>query len=179
MITLGKKGGLPAARTAQGFLLNHGLIQKVFGPLAQRYISRPGGYTRIHKFGNRKGDNAPHAILELVDNPRDLKFDMTARAVGWELLGNAAAGGSTNVIANGIPSAEAVIRQEKWRATAKPGYLHEGLGGRLRRTTQDNIRKVLRFRRKDLGTQLMAQKAEQHMVRSDDILPHMRYLKLP
>lgn len=147
-------------------MLNHGLIQKVFGPLAQRYVSRPGGYTRIHKFGNRKGDNAPHAILELVDNPRDLKFDMTARAVGWELLGNAMASGSNNVVANGVPSAEPVIRLEKMRDTAKAGYLHEGLGGRLRRTTQDNVRKVLRYRRKDLGPQLLAEKAERHMVRT-------------
>jgi large subunit ribosomal protein L17 len=47
-------------------------------------MSRPGGYTRIHKFGHRQGDHAPHAILELVDGPRDLKFAMTARAVGRE-----------------------------------------------------------------------------------------------
>ncbi|KAH9978890.1 hypothetical protein BGW80DRAFT_1281610, partial [Lactifluus volemus] len=43
-------------------------------------------YTRIHKFGHRPGDNAPHAVLELVDGPRDIKFEMAARATGWDVL---------------------------------------------------------------------------------------------
>lgn len=58
----------------------------LFGPYAERYSSRPGGYTRIHKFGHRKGDHAPHAILELCDNPRDIKFELTARAVGRQTV---------------------------------------------------------------------------------------------
>ena len=163
---MGKKGGLPAARQAQGFLLKHSLIEKVFGTLANRYAGRPGGYTRIHKFGNRKGDNAPQAILELVDNPRDLKFEMTARAVGWELLGSAVAGGAKDVLANGVPSVEHVVRQAKKHgaeAKAKPGYLHEGLNGRLRRTTQDNLRKVLRYGQEP-RVQMMMEKAQEHMV---------------
>lgn len=43
------------------------LIEKVFVELAQRYKSRPGGYTRITKVGNRRGDNAPISIIELVE----------------------------------------------------------------------------------------------------------------
>lgn len=62
------------------------LLPKLFTTLANRYAARPGGYTRIHKFGRRPGDNAPHAILTLVDGPRDLKFEMTARTVGKESL---------------------------------------------------------------------------------------------
>ncbi|KAI5121820.1 hypothetical protein M0805_003256 [Coniferiporia weirii] len=160
LITLGKKGDLPAARRAQGFLLKHTLIPKVFGLLAHRYAHRPGGYTRVHKFGNRKGDNAPHAILELVDNPRDLRFDMTARAVGWELFGNAVSKGSQNVIANGLQGVGEVIRQEK--NAAKPGYLHEGIGGRLRRVTQENLKKVLRYR-PNVGVKELTIKAEEHI----------------
>lgn len=60
------------------------LLDKLFTVYRDRYMSRPGGYTRIHKYGYRQGDHAPHAILELVDGPRDLKFAMTARAVGRE-----------------------------------------------------------------------------------------------
>lgn len=60
------------------------LLPKLFTTLSQRYADRAGGYTRIHKFGRRPGDNAPHAILELVDGPKDLKFEMVARAVGLE-----------------------------------------------------------------------------------------------
>ncbi|WVO18108.1 hypothetical protein L204_105810 [Cryptococcus depauperatus] len=62
------------------------LFPKLFNTLAKRYADRPGGYTRIHRFGHRPGDNAPHAILTLVDGPRDLKYEMMARAVGKESL---------------------------------------------------------------------------------------------
>jgi large subunit ribosomal protein L17 len=86
IITLGKKGTHPAFKKAAGFLLQPSLTPKVFETLAARYAKRPGGYTRIHKFGNRQGDNAPHAVLELVDGPRDLKFEMAARATGWDVL---------------------------------------------------------------------------------------------
>lgn len=51
-----------------------------------RYTERRCGYTRVHKFGMRQGDNADRAILELVDNPRDLKMEMAARAVAHEAL---------------------------------------------------------------------------------------------
>ena len=86
MITLGKKGDLPAYRKANGFILKPSLVPKVFGEFAKRYADRPGGYTRIHKYGNRQGDNAPHAVLELVDNPRDIRYEMTAMSVGWDIL---------------------------------------------------------------------------------------------
>lgn len=54
--------------------------------LARRFAERTGGYTRIHLHGNRKGDHAPRAILELVDGPRDLRLEMTARAIARETL---------------------------------------------------------------------------------------------
>ena len=60
------------------------LLPKLFETLSTRYSTRPGGYTRITKFGRRPGDNAPVAILSLVDGPRDLRFEMTARATGRE-----------------------------------------------------------------------------------------------
>ena len=61
-------------------------VPLLFGQYAERYRERPGGFTRIHKFGHRQGDHAPHAILELCDSPRDLKFEMVARAVGRETV---------------------------------------------------------------------------------------------
>ncbi|EJD51904.1 ribosomal protein L17, partial [Auricularia subglabra TFB-10046 SS5] len=81
IITLGKKGSVAHMQRAGAFLLKPAMVPKLFNVFAPRYAERPGGYTRIHKFGHRRGDNAPHAILELVDNPHDLKYDITARSV--------------------------------------------------------------------------------------------------
>ena len=71
-ITLGKKGTLHARRQAFKLAPQKETVQKVFGPLAERYAERPGGYTRIIKIGPRKGDNAPMAFIELVDREGDV-----------------------------------------------------------------------------------------------------------
>ncbi len=73
MITLGKRGGLHARRQALSYLADKGAVSKLFGPLAERYKDRPGGYTRVLKAGFRHGDSAPMAILELVDRDPDAK----------------------------------------------------------------------------------------------------------
>jgi large subunit ribosomal protein L17 len=73
MITLGKRGGLHARRQAASFLRDDGTVRKLFGPLAERYQSRPGGYTRVLRAGFRYGDNAPLAVIELVDRDPDAK----------------------------------------------------------------------------------------------------------
>lgn len=66
MITLGKKGGLHHRRQALAFIFDKKATDKVFTELAQRYASRPGGYTRITKLGQRAGDGAPMAQIELM-----------------------------------------------------------------------------------------------------------------
>ncbi len=70
MITLGKRGGLSCRRQAIAYLGDKDLAAKIMGALADRYKERAGGYVRIVKAGTRPGDNAPMAIIELVD--RDL-----------------------------------------------------------------------------------------------------------
>ncbi len=73
LITLGKKGGLANRRLAISRLQNEDLVRKVFDDLAERYKERSGGYTRVLKAGFRTGDNAPMAVIELVDRDEDAK----------------------------------------------------------------------------------------------------------
>jgi large subunit ribosomal protein L17 len=67
MLTLGKRGNLADRRNLFAKLRDNELVSKTFGPLAARYASRHGGYTRIVKCGFRKGDAAPMAVIELID----------------------------------------------------------------------------------------------------------------
>jgi large subunit ribosomal protein L17 len=66
VITLGKNGSLHARRQALGVVGNKKVVEKVFDDLAARYANRNGGYTRVLKIGQRRGDGAPIALLELV-----------------------------------------------------------------------------------------------------------------
>lgn len=56
-------------------------MPKLFGPLRERYENRPGGYTRVLRIEPEKEDQAPSAILELVDGPKDMRFAMTAKTI--------------------------------------------------------------------------------------------------
>ena len=73
LITLGKKGSLHARRHAISRLAPDAYIDKLFGEVAKRYENRSGGYTRIIKDGNRYGDSAPMAYIELVDRDINAK----------------------------------------------------------------------------------------------------------
>jgi large subunit ribosomal protein L17 len=68
LITFAKRGDLHARRMAARKVMEPAILQKLFEEIGPRYAERPGGYTRIMRLGNRKGDNAELAILELVDN---------------------------------------------------------------------------------------------------------------
>lgn len=67
LITMGKDGGLANRRRALSIIQDAGLAQKLFGPLAERYKTRAGGYTRVLKAGFRHGDTADMAVIELID----------------------------------------------------------------------------------------------------------------
>ena len=74
MITLAKKPTLANKRLAFDRLRDRDSVVKLFGELGPRFAARPGGYTRILKMGFRGGDNAPMALVELVDRP-EIKED--------------------------------------------------------------------------------------------------------
>lgn len=69
MITLGKKPSLANRRLAFDRTRDRQIVVKLFDVLGPRYATRNGGYLRILKCGFRKGDNAPLALVELVDRP--------------------------------------------------------------------------------------------------------------
>ena len=69
MITLAKVPTLANRRLAFDRLRDRDIVAKLFNELGPRYQTRPGGYTRILKMGFRQGDNAPMALVELVDRP--------------------------------------------------------------------------------------------------------------
>ena len=73
LITLAKKGDLSSRRLAIARLRDEALVRKLFSTLAERYNERPGGYTRVLKAGFRYGDDAPMAVIELVDRDPEAK----------------------------------------------------------------------------------------------------------
>jgi large subunit ribosomal protein L17 len=73
LITLGKRGDLHARRQAIAQMRDETQVQKLFSTVGPRYKDRHGGYTRILKAGFRYGDNAPLAVIELVDRDPDAK----------------------------------------------------------------------------------------------------------
>jgi large subunit ribosomal protein L17 len=67
LITKAKKGDLHNRRLVLQTIRDKGVVHTLFTEIGPRYENRPGGYTRITKIGNRRGDNAPMAIIELVE----------------------------------------------------------------------------------------------------------------
>ncbi|WP_116247411.1 50S ribosomal protein L17 [Nocardiopsis sp. FIRDI 009] len=67
LITLGKRGDLHARRQVLTEITDKSVVHELFTEIGPRYENRPGGYTRITKIGPRKGDNAPMAVIELVE----------------------------------------------------------------------------------------------------------------
>jgi large subunit ribosomal protein L17 len=71
MITMGKRPSLANRRLAFDRLRDRGIVEKLFDDLGPRYAKRSGGYLRILKAGFRKGDNAPLALVMLMDRPEE------------------------------------------------------------------------------------------------------------
>jgi large subunit ribosomal protein L17 len=67
MVTLGKRGDVAARRLAFAFMQSRDAVRKLFGEIAPRFKERNGGYTRVIKFGIRRGDAAPLSVIEFTD----------------------------------------------------------------------------------------------------------------
>ncbi|CAK4034172.1 54S ribosomal L8, mitochondrial [Lecanosticta acicola] len=82
LITLGKKNTTASRiQATKVFFQPQRYIPKVFEELRLRYANRPGGYTRVLRIEPEKEDQAPSAILELVDGPKDMRMALTAKTI--------------------------------------------------------------------------------------------------
>jgi large subunit ribosomal protein L17 len=80
LVTFAKRGDLHARRRVLTVVRDKGVVHRLFTVIAPDMAQRPGGYTRITKIGNRKGDNAPMAVIELVREPLSPKKATVAEA---------------------------------------------------------------------------------------------------
>jgi large subunit ribosomal protein L17 len=80
LITFAKRGDLAARRRVLATISDKGIVHELFTDIAGAVANRDGGYTRITKIGNRKGDNAPMAVIELVLEPVSAKQAVVAEA---------------------------------------------------------------------------------------------------
>jgi large subunit ribosomal protein L17 len=80
LVTFAKRGDLHARRRVLTVVRDKGVVHRLFTEIAPDMIERQGGYTRITKIGNRKGDNAPMAVIELVREPLSPKKATVAEA---------------------------------------------------------------------------------------------------
>jgi len=79
LLTWGKRGDLHSRRLALRYISDAGLIKKVFESIAPRFEDRAGGYTRILRLNQRRGDAAPMVILELTEKGKEVEEEKVAR----------------------------------------------------------------------------------------------------
>lgn len=79
LITLAKRKDLHSLRLAFSFLRDKAVVRKLFTDIGERYSAINGGYTRVLKIGNRKGDNAPMALIELTHKKEEKEEKKSAK----------------------------------------------------------------------------------------------------
>jgi large subunit ribosomal protein L17 len=98
LITFAKRGDLHARRQVMTVIRDKDVVHKLFAEIGPKFATRPGGYTRIVKTGPRKGDNAPMAVIELVEELKSVVAE-AEKARGTRTAAKKAPGGRTKEIA--------------------------------------------------------------------------------
>src|SRR3954447_234957 len=112
LVTFAKRGDLHARRQVMTQIRDKDVVHHLFAEIGPRYENRPGGYTRIVKVGPRKGDNAPMAVIELVEGltvaQQAVGEAERARGTRFAAGAGAAAGGAGAAAASGEVTADAL-----------------------------------------------------------------------
>jgi large subunit ribosomal protein L17 len=119
-ITLGKKGTLHARRLAFRTVQEKEALKKLFGPIAERFATRNGGYTRIIKIGNRKGDSAPMAFIELVEGPEEKAKEKPGKAKAKKATPAKAKADEKKTAKKAEPKAKAETKKTETKKSVKP-----------------------------------------------------------
>jgi large subunit ribosomal protein L17 len=102
LVTFAKRGDLHARRQVMTTIRDKNVVHHLFAEIGPRFENRPGGFTRITKIGHRKGDNAPMAVIELVE----------ALTVSQQAVGEAERARGTRFAADATPKAEATPKTD-------------------------------------------------------------------
>lgn len=171
MITAARKGTPESFGMTQSWLHNHRVtMPTLHTTLRERYADRTGGYARIHLTGSRVGDRADMAILELVDGPGELRFEMLARKLGRKVYEEELCVLSS---ANSRwPAVDALLISAAFdrprRSLRKVDVFdRQVLGDYANWHLNDSIQKALRYRPEEAQEELRA-KAEAYRVRPTD-----------
>ena len=115
LVTIAKRGDLASRRRVLGTIPDKGVVHKLFTEIAPGFAERDGGYTRITKVGNRKGDNAPLAVIELVEFGAPAKKAVVkeaSKATAKAAPKKADAKKSSDTVADAAPEAAAPVAEE-------------------------------------------------------------------